>query len=119
MAFQDVTPGFGSVSTNGRMIAVAATATPGTTLHTHAGGTTTIDSVTVYAVNNDTTARTITIELGGTSASDLLTVGLDVGDGLVMVLRGGRINNGLSIAAFADAANVINCKVEVDTIQLT
>ena len=52
-----------SGSTNGRGIAVTATATLGTTIHTaHA---TALDEIWLYAANIDSTARILTVEFGG------------------------------------------------------
>ena len=62
----DLTPEIPSASTNGRPVAVAATSSPGTTIHTAAAGTTSIDYVTGDAGNIDTVARDVTLEWAGT-----------------------------------------------------
>jgi hypothetical protein len=59
-----------SGSTDGRLIKVAATATPGTTIHTGSSTDTTLDEIWLYAVNSDTSARKLTIEFGGVSSPD-------------------------------------------------
>ena len=94
-----------SGSTDGRMVKVAATATPGTTIHTaHA---TAIDEVWLYAVNSDTTDRKLTIEWGGTTApDDLIEQTIPAESGLVL-LTNGPIQNSLVIKAFAAVADVV------------
>ena len=57
-----------SESTNGRQIKVVATASSGTLIHTaHA---TAFDEVWLYAVNDTATDRLLTIQWGGTTATD-------------------------------------------------
>ena len=119
MALGDVTPSYGSVSTSGRMIAVAATATPGTLLHTAVAGTDEIDSVSLYAVNIDSIARSVTLEIGGTSTSDTCPVTIQPTEGLSLIARGIRLNGGVALRAFASVANKINIVVCVDTFDLT
>ncbi|MGD9725422.1 MAG: hypothetical protein AB7L09_03450 [Nitrospira sp.] len=93
-----------SGSTNGRPIAVASTATPGTLMHTaHA---TAIDEVWLYAVNTSGAPRTITIEFGGVTSGDLFTVSLDPDTGLALLVPGLPLTNSLVVGAFADAAGV-------------
>lgn len=100
--FLSATPG------NGRMIKVAATATPGTTIHTAVTGTTSVDEIWLWAVNSDTTPRKLTIEWGGTtSPDDTIEQTIPAESGLIMVVSGLRLNNGLVVKAFAATANVI------------
>lgn len=96
-----------SGSTNGRPVKVAATATAGTTIHTaHA---TSIDEVWLWAVNTDTTARKLTVELGGTSApDDLIEVTIPAEGGLVLVAPGLSVTGSVVVRAFAATSNVIN-----------
>ena len=54
-----------SGSTNGKPIPVAATATPGTTIHTAVSGTSSFDEVYAWASNVTGSAATLTIEWGG------------------------------------------------------
>lgn len=101
-----ITKQFLSGSTNGRMVKVAATATPGTTIHT--ADATAKDEVWLYAVNSDTTARKLTIEFGGTtSPDDTIEVTIQPESGLVLVVPGWIISNSLVVKAFAATANVI------------
>jgi hypothetical protein len=97
-----------SGSTNGRMIKVVATATAGTTIHTAASGTTTVDEVWLWAVNSDTTARKLTIEYGGVSSpDDTIELTIPAESGLVLVVPGLLIQNSLIVKAFAATANVL------------
>jgi len=97
---------FLSGSSNGRQIKVAATATAGTTIHTaHA---TDKDETWIYCVNSDTTARKLTIELGGTTApDDLIEVTIPPEDGLVLVVPGLVLSGSVVVRAFAETANVL------------
>ena len=96
-----------SGSTNGRGIAVAATATLGTTIHTaHA---TALDEIWLYAANIDSTARILTVEFGGvTTTSDLIQQSIAVTpSGLVLVCAGLLVTGSVVVSAFAASANKI------------
>lgn len=95
-----------SGSTNGRNIKVAATATPGTLIHTaHA---TAIDEIHLWAVNSDTTDRKLTVEFGGTtSPDDTIEITIPAEDGLYLVVPGLTLTNSLVVRAFAATANVL------------
>lgn len=117
MGAQLISAVIASGSTNGRLIKVAATATAGTLLHTAVSGTSDMDEITIEAVNTDTTDRKLTIEFGGVAApDDLIEVTIPAESGLVMVVNGARLQNGLVVRAFAATANVINCLVTVNRI---
>ena len=100
-----------SASTSGRGVKVAATSTPGTTVHTAYTTSTTAgayDEVWLYAYNSDTVDRLITVELGGaTSPDDHVKVTIPAQQGRFLVLDGAVLQGGLSIGVFAAAANVI------------
>lgn len=97
-----------SGSTNGRPIKVAATATPGTTIHTAGSGTTNLDEVWIWAVNSDTVARKLTIEFGGTtSPDDTIEMGVPSESGLYLVVPGLVLNNDCVVKAFSNSANVL------------
>jgi hypothetical protein len=99
-----------SNSTDGRGVKVAATATPGTLLHTAVTGTVagTWDEVWIYAYNSDTTDRLLTIELGGTTApDDHIKVTIPAQQGRFLVVDGAILQNGTVVRAFAATANVI------------
>jgi hypothetical protein len=100
-----------SASTDGRAIKVAATATPGTTIHTGPSVATEIDEVWLYAMNTDTTARKLTVEWGGTSSpDDLVEITLPGEPGLVLIAPGLLIKGNatpLLVRAFAATADVV------------
>lgn len=99
---------FLSGSTNGRGIKVAATATPGTLIHTAVAGTTNMDEVWLYVYNSHTATVTLTIEFGGTTApDDNIKVGILSQQGLLLVVPGLIIQNGLAVRAFASTADVL------------
>ncbi len=96
-----------SGSTDGKMIKVVATGTTGTTIHTaHA---TALDEVWLYAVNSDNTAaRKLTIEFGGTTSPDcLIELTIPPEGGLVLVVPGFILTNSLVVTAFCATANVV------------
>lgn len=104
-----------SGSTNGRGIKVAATATPGTALHTaHA---TALDEVWLWCVNNDTAMQKLTVEFGGTtSPDDLIQVSISSQSGLVLVSPGLTVTGSVVVRAFAATANVLSVFGHVNRI---
>jgi hypothetical protein len=99
-----------SGSTDGRGIKVVATATPGTTVHTAVTGTTagTFDEIWLYAYNSDTVDRTLTIELGGTTApDDNIKVIIPATQGRFLVVDGAILQNSIVVRAFGSVANVL------------
>ena len=97
-----------SGSTNGKQIKVVATATAGTTIHTAVAGTSDFDEVWLWCVNSDTEDRKLTIEFGGVSSpDDLIEVTIPAENGLVLVVPGLVLQNGLVVGAFAATANVL------------
>ena len=96
-----------SGSTNGRGIAVAATATLGTTIHTaHA---TALDEIWLYANNIHSSAVVLTVEYGGvTTTSDLIQTSIAATpSGLVLICAGLLVTGSVVVTAFADTANKI------------
>lgn len=99
-----------SGSTNGRGIKVTGTGTGSTvTVHTAQSGTSFVDVVTLYAVNDNNVGVLLTVEWGGTTdPDDLITIVVPPqGAGLVPVAIDLVIQNSLIIKAFAETANVI------------
>lgn len=99
-----------SGSTNGKAIKVAATATPGTTIHTAASGTSTLDEIWLYAHNTSAASVKLTLEWGEATAPDgniEINIGAE-GTGLILVAPGLLLQNSLVVKAFASSANVIN-----------
>jgi len=97
-----------SGSTNGKAILVAATASPGTIIHTAVAGTSSLDEIWLYAVNSSDTPVKLTIEWGETTAPNgNIEVTIPGESGLTMVAPGLLLQNSLVVRAFADTANVI------------
>jgi len=100
-----------SGSTDGRGILVAATSSPGTTIHTGPTTTTSIDEVWLYAQNTSTSAVKLTIQWGGTtSPNDEIEMTIAAESGLVLVAPGLIIRGNataLIVRAFAATTNVI------------
>lgn len=100
-----------SGSTDGRAILVAASATPGTTIHTGASSSATIQEIWLWASNPGSTSVLLTVEFGGTtSPNDLIITSIPADQGLVLlspglVLRGNATP--LVVRAFAGTVNQI------------
>ncbi len=98
-----------SESTTGRGIKVAATSGGGSGTAIHTVPSSVIDEVYLWAVNTDSTARKLSLELGGTTGpDDLLELTIQPEDGPVLVVPGWRFEATVAITAFAASANVIN-----------
>jgi hypothetical protein len=107
-----------SGSTNGRGIKVAATSTPGTTIHAAVSGTTDFDEIWLYAFNSHGSDVMLTIEWGGTTdPNDIVEVTIPFRAGWVPVVPGFVLQNSLSVAAFASVADVITIQGWVNRIE--
>ena len=109
-----------SGSTNGRAIVVAATATPGTAIHTAIAGTTAFDEVYLWASNVTAAAATLTIEWGGvTDPGDHMVKALTIpaNSPPIPIATGQVLNNALLIKAFSGTASAINLTGYVNRIQ--
>ena len=104
--------------TNGRPVKIAGTvAGSATTLYTVTGTAGEMDEVFLKLVNTDSNERKVTILLGGaTNPDDYVEVYLSAESGPVEVLDGHRLNGGVVIKAFADAANVCTAIIDVNRI---
>ena len=109
-----------SGSTDGRAIKVAATATPGTTIHTASSTATHYDEIWLYAQNTDTTPRKLTIEWGSTSSpDDLIEITIPAESGLTLVAPGLVLKGNatpLVVTAFAATTNVVTIHGYVNRI---
>ena len=96
-----------SGSTDGKAIAVAATSSPGTTIHTGSGTATTIDEIWLYAMNQSGADVKLTVEWGGTTTADLIEQTIVTEAGLTLVAPGiilkGNASQALIVKAFAPA----------------
>lgn len=100
-----------SGSTNGREIPVAATATPGTLIHTAVAGTAAFDELYLWASNVTGAAATLTIEWGGvTDPGDHMTkaVSIPANSPPIPIATGQVIQNSLVVRAFSGTASAIN-----------
>ncbi len=99
-----------SGSTDGKGIKVAATGTPGTTIHTAVAGTTanTWDEIWLWCVNSSATAVKLTLEWGSATApDDNIEVTIPPESGLFLVAPGLILDNTLVVKAFAGTTNVL------------
>lgn len=100
-----------SGSTSGKPIPVAATATPGTLLHTAIAGADAFDEVYLWVSNVTGAAATLTLEWGGvTDPGDHLTkaVSVPANSGPSAVAVGQVLNGGLAVRAFSGTAGALN-----------
>jgi hypothetical protein len=99
-----------SGSTSGRPIKIAATATPGTLVHTAVAGAASFDELYVWVTNDSGAAVTLTVEFGGvTDPDDLIVKQVSIpGNSVpVPILTGQVLNGGLVCRMFAGSANVL------------
>ncbi len=109
-----------SGSNQGQPILIAATSSPGTTIHSTGTSGSIIDNVTLYAHNTDTTARKLTVELGGTGTANTIEVTVPAESGLMLLLPQlpltGTGAAAKSVAAFCATTNVVAISGFVDRI---
>lgn len=108
-----------SGSTNGKPIPVAATATPGTTIHTAQSGTTGFDEVYAWVSNVTATAATLTIEWGGTTDPGdhmVKAVSVPANSPPIPIVTGQVLNNALVMKAFSGTASALNITGYVNRI---
>ena len=98
-----------SGSTDGKGIELTQTGTAGNTVHTAVAGTTagTYDEVWLWAQNNHTVAVVLTIEWGDPDHAALIIVTIPAKSGLVPVVPGFILQNGMVVKAFAATTAVI------------
>jgi hypothetical protein len=98
-----------SGSTNGRFIQVTGTGTGSAdTIHTAVGGSDNLDEVHLFATNYHTGDVTVTIEYGGTGASNEVSFTLPPNVGLIELVPSFLLQNSLVIKAYADVTAVVN-----------
>jgi hypothetical protein len=106
-----------SGSTNGQPILITVTADPGTLIHTAVTGTTAYDVLRLYAHNTSVSSVTLTIEFGGNSTANLISLAIPAsGSGMFLVVDKLPLNNGLTVKAYASAANVVAVSGFVDSL---
>lgn len=100
-----------SGSVSGQPIPVAATATPGTVIHTAADGESSFDEVYLFAANVTAVAAKLTIEWGGVAnpGSHLVKqYNLTPFCAPIRIADGQVLNGGTVCRAFSDTASAIN-----------
>ena len=107
-----------SGSTNGKGILVVETATAGTLLHTAVSGSTDLDEIWLYAVNSSDADVKLTLEWGeATAPNGNIEQTVPAESGLMLLVPGLLLQNGLTVKAFAGTTNVIvihGCANKID-----
>ena len=100
---------FLSGSTNGKPQKVTSTSSgSGASFHVCPAGTTSMDEIWLWATNSDVTSRKLTVCLGGLVVpTDEIEVSIPPESGLVLVIPGLVLNNGLAVRLFADVVDVV------------
>jgi hypothetical protein len=96
---------FLTAAPSGLQVPVAATASPGTTVHTAAA--TAKDEVYLFFCSNHTSAVDVTIQWGGLTAGAQTVVTVPAKSGDYLVIAGRLISGSLTIQVFASVANVV------------
>lgn len=110
-----------SGSTGGLGIKVAATATPGTDIHSTGTSASVVDKVNLFATNSDPAAKKLTIEFGGVAAPDnTIEMTIPGESGMVPILENlplvGTGGAARTVKAFCETANVVMIYGYVDRI---
>jgi hypothetical protein len=108
-----------SGSTDGKPIKITQIATAGDTIHTAVAGTTagTFDEIWLWAYNGHTADVSLTIEFGGASVPDQnIKQTLPFFGGLILVIPGLLLQNGMVVKAFAGIANMVTIVGYVNAI---
>lgn len=109
-----------SSSTDGRGIAVSATASPGTLIHTGSSTSTNLHEVWLYAMNTSNASVKLTIQWGGTTTpADDIEVFVQPESGLLLIVPGLLIQGNSSpliVRAFAATTNAVTVHGFVNVI---
>jgi len=106
-----------SGATTGVPIAVAQTASTGTTIH--ATGTSAIDEVWLYATNTSSSAVTLTIQFGGTATVNQIQQSIPANSGLTLIIPGlilAPSGSAITVYAYASVASVVNISGYVNRV---
>lgn len=109
-------PTLASGSVAGKPILVAATSSPGTTLHTATAETDAagLDEIWIWAANNHSAAVSLTFQFGDTANKDSIEQSVPSKAGTFLLIPGMRLNAGAIVKAYATTADVISCVVSVN-----
>ncbi len=108
-----------SGSTSGRNIPVAATATPGTLIHTAVAGAAAFDELYLWCANVTNAPATLTLEWGGvTDPGDHMVKSYTIpaNSGPYPIAVGQVLNGGLVCRAFSSVASALNISGYVNRI---
>ena len=95
-------------SVQGKAVLVARDATAGTVIHTAIAGTSDIDEIWLYAVNSSASLVKLTLEWGEATAPDgNIEQNVPAESGLMLLVPGLVLQNGLTVKAFAGTGSVI------------
>jgi hypothetical protein len=111
-----------SASDSGRGIKVAATASPGTLIHTALSNVAANewDEVWLRAVNTSGASVKLTVQWGGTTdPDDSVEITIPAESGLTEIIPGHVVQNAKEIRAFAATANVIVLHGFVNRYEIT
>lgn len=111
-----------SGSSGGAAIKVAATATPGTLIHSTQTSADIIDEIWIYAYNSHTGSIELTIEFGGTASPDnQIKASIPSKSGLSLILPGlilsGTGSAARSVRAFGGTTNLITITGFINRIE--
>lgn len=98
-----------SGSTDGKNIAVAATSSPGTLIHTAQAGTAdgSYDEVWLWVVNNTLAAVDFVLQFGGTGSADVTAFPVPAVSGPILIAPGLPLQNSLIVRAYASNASAL------------
>ena len=110
-----------SAATSGVAIKVAATSSPGTTIHTTGTSASVEDEIWLYAYNSHSTALLLTVQYGGTATPDNdIKISIPSQAGLTLVVPGlvltGTGSAGNSVLAYAGTTNLVTVSGYVNRI---
>jgi len=110
-----------SGSTDGKAIKVAATASPGTTVHATGISASVLDEIWLYAYNSSGAAVQLTVQFGGTTAVDNdIKLTIPAVSGLTLAIPGlllsGTGSAANTVYAYAGTANVVTVAGYVNRI---
>jgi hypothetical protein len=100
-------------------IPVAATSSPGTTIHTAIAGTSAFDEIYLWVSNVTVTAATLTIQFGGTTdvTNDICwELNIPPNSPPIPVCTGLVLQNGLLVKAWSQTASALNLTGYVNRI---
>lgn len=110
-----------SGSTGGKQIKLSTTGSPGTTIHATGTSATIKDEIWLYVTNSDSSARTLTVEFGGTTdPDDLIKITVPPQTGLMLLIPGlilsGDGSSAKTVRAFASVGGVLTISGFVNRI---